>query len=195
LYNAYQFEDGTQILRVLEKETQHWDVNNVNEISISYDPATTTRSEPTLRRKGETRDQALADWYHLDIVNRNKFKHALGCLAYMTRIFDLEEKAEIPTPTNELIWTGIGDITANIMADGRRELDAFFIYHDDSVIHFNQRPLTTGIQRYRLPDLPEGRFLVTDTVLATGFESCSKTYLLVNDGTPEGVRFDPYNSK
>ena len=186
LYNAYEFEDGTQILRVLEANTGHWDISNVNELAISYSADTTSENIEV----SNMADKPRADWYHLDIINRHMTKHALGCLAYVTAIVDLERNTNFPTPTNELVWSGLNDFAANIMAGGRREVDAFFIIYGKPYIHFHHRPLTTGNPRYWLPNLPPGRFLVTYTILATGFESAQKTFFLSNDGTPKGIRFE-----
>lgn len=43
IYNAIPFEDGTEIINSLVGLTKNWDINSVNELFISYNPAATSR--------------------------------------------------------------------------------------------------------------------------------------------------------
>jgi len=42
IFNAFPFEDGTEILKILAEETKDWDNESVNELYLSYDPETIT---------------------------------------------------------------------------------------------------------------------------------------------------------
>jgi hypothetical protein len=185
IYNEFPFEDGTEIIETLKKETKKWDINSVNELKIIYDPRSTSINITITDRP----QQPLSDWYHLEIKNRNKSKHAFSCHAYVTRIKDLSGKEEFEIPTNELIWSGIGVVIVNIMGGTRRELDAFYIIHGENQIRFHQRPLTTTSPQYHLPDLPQGKYLIEYTIISSNFEKVSQSYILEFEGSVKDVVF------
>ncbi len=183
IYNAITFEDSTEIISALEQQTANWDKDSVNELAIRYEPSAISRG-----LKNE--NQQVADWYHLEITNRSKRKHALSCLAYVTKIDDMNSRATIDLPTNELNWAGIGDVTAHIIAGAHRDLDAFFVIHGQPYIRFHQRPLGTNNPRYHLLDLGPGRYRIEYTVISTNFTSVAAQFELEFAGTPESVRFE-----
>lgn len=185
IYNEFPFEDETQIIKRLEKETKKWDKNSVNELKIIYNPESTSRNI-TLTNHPQ---QPLSNWYHLEIKNRNKSKHAFSCLGYITRIKDLNNNTEYEIPTHELIWSGIGGIMVNIMAGTKRELDAFYIIHGENQIRFHQRTLATTNPRYRLPNLPQGKYLIEYTIISSNFEKVSQNYILEFEGSVQDVVF------
>lgn len=185
IYNAFPFEDGTEIIQILEKETAKWDKYSVNELKISYHPEDTSRNI-TLTNHPQ---KPMSDWYHLDIKNRNKIKHAISCFGYVTRIKDLNKNEEYKIPTNELIWSGISDIKVNILGDTRRDLDAFWIIHGENKIRFHQRPLGTTNPKYCLPDLPKGKYLIEYTIISSNFEKVSQKYILEFGGSEKGIIF------
>lgn len=121
IYNAFPFEDITEILKVIAEETKEWDNESVNELYLSYEPSSTTRNIVI----NNAPNNPLSDWYHIEVKNRNKSKHAFSCIGYVTSIRNIDSGEIISVPTNELIWSGIGDISVNIMANGKRDLDAF----------------------------------------------------------------------
>lgn len=185
IYNAFPFKDGTEIIKILEKETEKWDINSVNELKIIYNPESTTRSIPI------TNDprKPPSDWYHLEIKNRNKSKHAISCFGYATRITDLNKNKEYDIPTNELMWSGIRDIRVNILGNTKRDLDAFYIIHGENKIHFHQRPLGTTNPKYCLPDLQKGKYLIEYTIISSNFEKVSQNYILEFGGSEKGIIF------
>ena len=186
LYGAIAFEDGQQILSVLEQETADWDRSSVNELAIEYVPETTTRGIE-LRNWPEN---PPSDWYHLQVMNRNKRENALSCFGYLSAIHDLESGREYDLPTIELNWAGIGDVVANVIAGQRRDLDAFFVVHGHESVYFHERALGTTNPRYHLPLLPRGRYDLEYTVVSANFATVRKRYVLEFHGTPESVRFE-----
>lgn len=185
IYNEFPFEDGTEIIEILKKETKKWDISSVNELKIIYNPKSTSRNIAI----EDHPQQPLSDWYHLEIKNRNKNKHAFSCHGYVTRIKNLNSKAEIEIPTNELIWSGIGNFMVSIMGGTRRELDAFYIIHGENQIRFHQRPLTTTSPQYHLPNLPQGKYLIEYTIISSNFEKVSQNYILKFGGSVKDVVF------
>lgn len=185
LYNAFPFEDKAEILKILAEETKNWDNESVNELQLLFDPSNTTRNITLSNTPGNP----LSDWYHIEVWNRNKTKHAFACSAYVTKIIDVGNGMVINTPTIELVWSGIGDIAINIMADGKRELDAFFVTHNDGLIHFNQRALSTSNPKYRLPDLPQGEYLITYTIISDNFLLASKEFRIIHRGSHAAINF------
>lgn len=185
IFNAFPFEDETEILKKLEEETKDWDNESVNELYLSYDPETTTKDTKLI----DAKNQPLSDWYHLVVENRNKNKHAFSCIGYITKIKNLNSGQVIMPPTNEIIWAGIGDISVNIMANGKRELDAFYVRRDDEKIHFHQRPLKTTNQKYWLPDLPKGKYFITYTIISSNFPMVSKDFRIIYENTQSSIYF------
>lgn len=185
IYNEFPFEDGTEIIKILDKQTKKWDNNSVNELKIIYNPQSTSRNV-TLTNPQQ---KPLSDWYHLEIKNRNKNKHAFSCLGYVTRIKNLNNGEKYNIPTIELVWSGIGDIMVNILGGTSRDLDAFFIIHGKNKIHFHQRPLSTTNPRYFLPDLPQGKYLIEYTIISSNFEKASQSYILEFEGSAQDIIF------
>lgn len=184
IYNALPFEREKEIIRALEKETQGWDVNSVDELKIMCDPTITRNVRKTIKKQ----KVGLADWYHLVVKNRHKGKRAFSCSGYVTRIKNLRNGKVHEIPTNELIWAGTGDIVVNIMADTKRELDAFHVVHDENKIYFHQRSVTRR-PRYRLSDLPQGKFLIEYTIISSNFETASRNFVLEFLDSGKGVVF------
>lgn len=185
IFNAFPFEDGTEILKILAEETKDWDNESVNELYLSYDPETTTKDTTLI----DVPNRPLSDWYHIVIENRNKSKHAFSCIGYITKIKNLDSGQAFNPPTNEIIWAGIGDISVNIMANGKRELDAFYVRRDNEFIHFHQRRLGTTNPKYRLPDLPKGKYLITYTIISNNFPMVSKDFRIIYDDTQSNIYF------
>ena len=179
LYNAFQFLDETDIFEKLAESTQDWDIDNVNELLINFDPSTTNRNV----RLEDVKGNPMSDWYHLEVVNRRKDKHAFSCVGYVSRIKNLNSNTIENIPTNEFVWAGIGEISANILGGSRRELDAFLWVHGEDNLHFHQRNLFTSNPRYSIPPLNRGRYLIEYLVISSNFPSTNKTFLLEFEGT------------
>lgn len=172
IYNARPFKHEKEIIKALEKETREWDVNWINELKIMCDP-TITRNVRVPAKK----QKVGSDWYHLVVKNHHKSKHAFLCSGYVTRIKNLRNGKVHEIPTNELIWAGTKDIVVNIMADTKRELDAFHVVHDENKIYFHQRSVTRR-SRYILPDLPQGKYLIEYTIISSNFKTASRNFVL-----------------
>lgn len=185
IYNAFPFEDGTEILKRIAEETKEWDNDSVNELHLSYNSSDTTRDTVI----NNAPDKPLSDWYHIEIKNRNKNKHAFSCIGYITSIKHIDSGEIINVPTNELIWAGIADIAVNIIANGKRDLDAFFVIHNDGFIRFHQRPLATNNANYCLPDLPKGKYLLTYTIISNNFAIAQKDFRLIYEDSHTTIYF------
>ncbi len=109
IYNAFPFEDGTEIIARLREETKDWDPNSVNELYLMHDPKKVSRNVIL-----NNNPQLLTDWWHIEVINRNKSKHAFSCLAYLTEIKNIDSGTRIDIPSIELVWSGLGDYTVNV---------------------------------------------------------------------------------
>jgi len=178
IYNECEFEDGTEIIEKLKKETEKWDINSVNELKIMYDTKSISKNFVISSHP----QKPLSDWYHLEVKNCHKSKHALWCSGYVTEIKDLQSKRTKRIPTNELIWSGTGAIMVNIIADTIRLLDAFLVIHSENRIRFAQRPPTSTDPRYRLPTLPKGRYEIEYSVISSNFATVSRICILEYKG-------------
>ncbi len=128
IWNPIEFEAQSDILFRLSRETSAWDPNSVNELFIDYDRSKVSW-DVTISNNSS---KPLSDWHHLSVKNRSKIKHAFSCSGFLASILDLRSGASIPVPTVEMIWSGFGAHEANIVADGERELDAFFVMHQEN---------------------------------------------------------------
>ncbi len=187
IWNALEFEDGTQILTQLEHHTGSWDPTSVNELFMEFDPANVSRAI-TITNNTE---RPVTDWYHLTVRNRNKSVHALSCLAYLTGIEDLDNRRLIPVPSVELIWSGLGDYSANIIAGAERKLDAFFVMRTENDIRFNHRSPSTTASAFWLPALKQGRYKLEFTVISSNFATVSRSFFLEHKGIFSDVIFRP----
>ncbi|MFA5109798.1 MAG: hypothetical protein WC443_00175 [Desulfobaccales bacterium] len=187
IYNAFLFDDGTEIINRLQEETRDWDHNSVNELFLSYNPQNDSK-DVTLNNHPQ---KALTDWWHVEVKNRNKNKHAFTCLSYLTKIINIESDEIIEIPSIELIWSGLGDFTVNIMANGRRELDAFFIIHNENRIRFQSRMITTTSPRFNLPTSANGRYLLEYSIVSANFGVASREFILNHTSSHKGIEFIP----
>jgi len=190
MYKPFPFTDINDIIKVLDKEINNqWDVNSVKELEMIYRPEGITKTA----KLSNLMDQPFSDWYHLEIKNRDKKRHAFSCTGYVTKLIDLNNNVNIRIPTNELIWAGIGDINVNIIANTTRDLDAFFIIHNESQIRFNQRPFLTTNPKYSIPNLQRGKYLLEYTIISSNFEKVSKTFFLQFSGSVKDIIFKEEN--
>lgn len=173
IHNAFYYEDGTEIINKLKEETIEWQTESVNELLLTYNPENDSRgvvlnNDPNL----------ISDWWHIEVVNRNLHKHALACSGYVTKIRDLESDIFWEIPTIELIWSGIGVDTVNILAGSKRELDGFFLIRGTGEVRFNVRTMTTTNLRFNLPVLTPGNYLIEYSVISSNFEIASSEFVL-----------------
>jgi len=179
IYNASEFEDGTQIINQLQEITGNWDPTSVNELEIQKGG-----SPMKGVRLDNHPEKPLTDWYHLTIKNNSKTKHAFSVHGYVTRIMNLDKGKELQIPTNELIWSGLGEISSNIVSGTSRDLDAFFLMQGQNKIRFHQRPLSTNNPNYLVPNLQTGKYVLHYTVISSNFETVSKEFRLEFGGSP-----------
>lgn len=83
-------------------------------------------------------DRPLARFFHLTAENLNAWKVAVNCAAYVESIVDLRSSVSIPIRTAELKWAGYNQPTVAILPKSYRDLDAFFVLHNQpQILHFN----------------------------------------------------------
>jgi len=97
IYNALPFSTEAEILDQIERETKEWDNNSVNELRLSHNPNTVSRNYIAKDLHGKPK----TDWWHIQVKNCHKSKHALSCMAYLSTIKNLEDDKVIPFPGTE----------------------------------------------------------------------------------------------
>jgi hypothetical protein len=190
IYNPIVFSNEEQIFGQLEKLTREWDANSVNELFLSYDPDNVSR-DYILRNHPHS---ARSDWWHIQVHNRHKSKHALSCLAYLSHIEDLGTQNPIDIPSIELNWSGLGVISVNILSNQKRELDAFFTIHGEDKIRFHTRKIHTSNPRYQMAVLDKGHYKLRYLVAADNFPLADKTFQLDFEDTIQSIRFYPLDT-
>ncbi len=173
IHNAFYFEDGTEIINKLREETSEWQTDSVNELLLLYNSDNDSRgvvlnNDPKL----------ITDWWHVEVVNRNLHKHALACSGYVTKIKIMESDILWEIPTIELIWSGIGVETVNILAGSKRELDGFFLIRGSNEVRFHVRRMTTDNLRFNMPVLSPGNYLIEYSVISSNFQIASSEFVL-----------------
>jgi len=187
IWNPIEFEGQSDILSRLSQETSAWDPDSVNELFIDYDRSKVSWSVTISNNS----NKPLSDWHHLTVKNRSKIKHAFSCSGFLASILDLGGGEGIPVPTVEMIWSGFGAHEANIIADGERELDAFYVMHRENDIRFNQRsPLTTE-KRFWMPTLKQGTYLLTYSIISDNFLPVSRSFKVIHRGLSKEVKVEP----
>ena len=69
-------------------------------------------------------------------------------MGYVSQIRDRKNEKLYDLPTNELNWSAIADVSANIIAGARRDLDVFYVVQGYDRIIFHERALGTTNPRY-----------------------------------------------
>jgi hypothetical protein len=185
IYNAIPFSDEAELYGQLEKVTGEWDVNSVNELRLSHNPNNVSRNY-ILRNHPQ---KPKADWWHIEVQNRHKSKHALSCLAYLSSIEDLRSQKTIEVPSIELNWSGLGVSSVNILSDRKREFDAFYAIHGEDRLRFSTRAITTTNPRYKMPVLGNGLYRLQYFVVAENFELADQTFMLDFKGNLQSIEF------
>ena len=75
--------------------------------------------------------QRMARYFHTDVQNLHNRKTALGCVANVDRILNADTGKEIEFRPSEVKWAGIGAPAVSIRPGKRRQMDTFFVYHDE----------------------------------------------------------------
>lgn len=186
MFNCIPFGNIDDIISNLERETINWDPQSVNELHMSFDPM--KNIEKSLQLNNHV-DKLLSDWWLISVNNRNKLRIALNCMAYLSKVTDLNQNKIIAIPTIELIWSGLGNHLVNILPLGRREFDAFFEIQTDRTIHFNNRQLTSNSSRFQLPILFNGEYELEYTIISTNFEEVKSAFYLKHPGNHNDIEF------
>jgi len=185
IYNALPFSTGGEILERLDALTEKWDADSVNELWLS--PGTVSWNYVILNQPSSPH----SDWWHIEVHNRHNSKHALSCLAYLSTITNIATDEPIEVPSIELRWVGFEDYSVVILANRKREFDAFFTLHGDEHIYFNTRKTTTTNPRYMMPVLEKGIYKLEYLVAAGNFGLANRTFILDFRGTLESIKFNP----
>jgi hypothetical protein len=173
-----QFSSEREFLEKLKEETKEWESGWRNDLSLEF-----------LRMVPNVRDQYgnYEDWYHLQVKNNHRDKYARNCVAYVSKIKNLDTGEEGVPGNFELVWAGTGLFERHILPKASAEVDAFFIVRGQDVIRFHHRPSTSS--QYGMPVLHKGSYLLTYLVVSENFEQVTKTFKLEFAGDFTGMSF------
>lgn len=173
--NAIPFDDAKKLPEMVRQQVNKagWRADWKNALAIKRTPA----EFDDARIVGQP-GQPNARFFHLTVGSLNPYKPAVNCTAYVEGIRDLRTNLPVTFRTAELKWAGYVLPSVAIMPASSRELDAFFVLHDNPLtMHFNcftdsgyfMRPIC-GPGQFRLDYLivsenfPQARISVTATV-------------------------------
>lgn len=165
--NPIYFSGKQDFLQKLEESTKDWRSDWRKDLSVKF-----------LRVVPNVRDQYgnFADWYHLQVSNNHQSEHARNCVAYVSKIKNLDSGEEIDPGKFELVWAGTGLFERHILPETEAEVDAFLIIRGEDIIRFHHRPSTSS--QYGMPPLGKGNYLLTYLIVSENFEQIAKTFKL-----------------
>jgi len=172
------FSDKYGFLRTLGKQTKDWRNDWTNELSLKSLPVV-----PNV----QTQNGYLTDWYHLQVTNNHQNKHARNCVAYVSKIKNLDTGTDIKSGNFELVWAGTGLFERHISPKRPADVDAFFIIRGQDSIRFHHRPSTST--QYGMPLLHNGNYLLTYLIVSENFDSVTRTFKLEFGGDFTKIRF------
>ena len=162
--NPITFDDPLTLPELVREQVKKvgWHSNWKNALEIT-------------RRKGEfqdaniigTRAPQLARFFHLTVKNLNIRKIALNCTAYLESIKKLPENVSSSLGTVELKWAGYTHPTVPIIPQSYRDLDAFFVRHNEpNILHFSY---FSDSSYYMMPVLGYGKYRLNYVVISENF--------------------------
>ena len=168
--NAIPFNEPADLPKMVlqEIDKRGWQPNWKNILQIEI--ANPQYEDARVDFKGQ---QKMARFFHLTVKNRHRIKIATSCTAYMKSIIKLPEKNETTFKAVELKWVGYIMPTVAIMPSSERNLDAFFIIHDEPLTrYFN---CFSSSSYYGMPILGYGDLLLNYVVISENFPIASTT--------------------
>lgn len=172
------FKDKKEFLEKLKESTTEWRSDWRNELSLEF-----LRVAPNF----QIQDGIFADFYHLQVLNNNQSEHARDCIAYVSKIKNLDTGEEIDPGKFELVWAGTGLFERQILPKSAAEVDAFLIIRGESIIKFHHRPSTST--QYGMPSLGNGNYLLTYLIVSENFEPVTRTFKLEFGGDFKNIKF------
>lgn len=162
--NAISFDDLTQLPKIVidEIEKRGWRPNWKNILKIN-----TKHNEYQDAYIISGKDRKLARFFHLTVENKHRRKIALNCTAYLESVKKLPEEVEVPLGKVELKWAGYTMPVVAIMPESDRELDAFYVIHDQpNILYFN---CYSDSSYYLPPILGYGEYVLSYVVISENF--------------------------
>ena len=162
--NPIPFDDPRDLPKMISEEVKErgWrpDWKNIIQIDIAKEEFQDAQIIGTPKPR-------MARFFHLTVRNRNIRKIALSCTAYLEAVIKLPENVLTPSKTVELKWAGYTMPTVAIMPLSERELDAFYILHEEPVVlRFN---CFSDSGHYLPPILGYGEYLLSYVVISENF--------------------------
>lgn len=172
------FSDEQEFLGKLDEETNEWRNDWRNELSVKF---------YGVLQDFRNQDDKYGDWYHLEVSNNHQNKYARNCVAYVSRIKNLDTGGELDPGSFELVWSGTGLFERHLMHNSTALVDAFFIIRGQNVIRFNSRRSTSP--PFGIRTLQKGNYLLTYLVVSENFEEVTKTFKLEFGGDYTQINF------
>ncbi len=162
--NAIQFDNTSDVPKMVHEQVDKasWRPDWKNVLRIARNSSEFDDAD-IVNQAGQPR----ARFFHLTVENLNPYKPAVNCVAYVEAIKDLQKNTPLRFRTAELKWAGYVLPSTAIMPASNRELDAFFVLHDNpNVIHFN---CFTDSGYFMRPIQGPGQFRVDYVVVSDNF--------------------------
>jgi len=189
ILNPIPFSNKEDILAHLAEKTSKWDPTSVNELWLS------TGSVHRNYRIENLPDKPLSDWWHINVHNRNKQKHALACSVYLSSIEDLATHKVGEAPSAELQWAYYPDLfSVTILSNRKREGDGFFVLHEAQIISFNARGTGSSSPFAQMPVLGKGIYRLEYLVTSSNFRLARTFFILDFSKSIDSISFSPDDS-
>jgi hypothetical protein len=170
--NCVEFTDRSSLPQAIADYAQKtWNPHWKNEIFLE-------RDDKDLQDVVRIPGNRWARFFHIKVVNRNRWKSALNCLAYLQSIRNIVTREEWSFETVELKWKGVNFPDAVILPSSYRRLDGFFVHHDSPNLAYPSLSPYVDFTGYFFEIKGPGDFELTYSVLSQNFRPTVATFAL-----------------
>lgn len=162
--NPITFDDPVTLPELICEQVKRvgWRANWKNALEI-----TRTKEEFQDANIISTGAPRFARFFHLTVRNLNIRKIALNCTAYLESMKKLPENVSVSLSTAELKWAGYTQPTVPIIPQSYRNLDAFFVLHNEpKILRFS---CFSDSSYYMMPVLGYGKYQLNYVVISENF--------------------------
>lgn len=186
--NCVEFTDRSTLPQTIADYAQKtWNPHWKNEIFLERDYKDL---QDVLRIPGNR----LARFFHIKVVNRNRWKSALNCLAYLKSIRNVNTQEEWFFETVELKWKGVNFPDAVILPNSYRCLDGFFVHHDSPNLAYTSLSPYVDFTGYFHEIKGPGDFELVYSVLSQNFGPTTAIFALHLGTRLEDIAFQKKES-
>ncbi len=186
LSNPVEFSTDTQLVNAIETEVgQRWNPDWRSELQLSLPtPRYQDAVLPASRAIDVVSMLRSSRWYHVQVKNRHRTKHAVNCFGFLENIECGPNRKNV-----QVVWAGTQAYSVVILPGDTRELDAFH-WLADTAGELRFHTFATSGYYYPTPIDRAGVFNLTFRVVSDNFPDVRATFRLSWDGDINHLSFE-----